>query len=164
MSDPFIGEVRMFAGNFAPRGWEFCDGRLLPISSYTALFSLLGTTYGGNGASTFALPDLRGRIPVHMGASHVIGELGGNESVTLTVAQMPPHRHPLAANVPPSSGSAPGHGFGAPSDSKLYAPVDGVDPLGGNRAVGGSGPHENMMPFLAVSFIIALEGIYPSRN
>jgi microcystin-dependent protein len=164
MSDPFIGEVRMFAGNFAPLGWEFCDGRLLPISSYTALFSLLGTTYGGNGVNTFALPDLRGRIPVHMGASHVIGELGGSETVTLAVPQMPPHRHPLAANVAASSGSAPEHAFGAPSDSKLYAPVDGVDPLGGNRSVGGSGPHENMMPFLAVSFIIALEGIYPSRN
>lgn len=170
MSDPYIGEVRMFAGNFPPAGWAFCGGQLLPISQHTALFALIGTTYGGDGQSTFALPDLRGRIPLHYGTStssgvtYAIGEHGGAEEITLTVQQIPSHRHPLASPAAATAGSPAGNAFGAPAGTNLYAQAEGIADLEGNLPAGGSQPHDNMAPYLAVSFIICLEGIFPSQN
>src|SRR4051812_2305261 len=175
MSEPFIGEIKLFAGNFAPRGYALCNGQLLAISQNTALFSILGTTYGGNGVTTFALPDLRGRVPMHAGqgpglSSRSLGETGGAESETLLVGQMPAHNH-LAfpnnrnANVANPVDSVPGK---APDPGFFYR--NSVDPAGGPMdagfigSAGGSQPHDNMQPFLAINYIIALEGIYPSRN
>jgi microcystin-dependent protein len=161
MADPYIGEIRMFAGTFAPAGWAFCDGSLLPISEYDALFNLLGTTYGGDGQQTFALPDLRGRAMVGTGtgpglSSYVLGQQGGVEQVTLTVAQLPSHGLPVTTEsrtrTHPQAGSAlaTGGAYAASPDTTM-APV------------GGGQPHENMPPFLAVGFIIALFGIFPPR-
>jgi microcystin-dependent protein len=170
MSQPFIGEIRMFAGNFAPAGWAFCSGQLLSIAENEALFNLIGTTYGGDGQETFALPDLQSRIPIHQGTavssgiSYVLGETGGVEQVTLTAQQMPAHRHPLASAGSPTSGSPAGHAFGAPAALKLYTEADGIADLEGNQQAGGSQPHDNMMPCLAVSFIISLFGIFPSQS
>ncbi len=170
VSDPYIGEVRMFAGNFPPAGWAFCDGQHLPIFQNEALFFLIGTTYGGDGQVTFALPDLRGRLPIHYGTSassgvtYSIGEQGGAEEITLAVQQIPAHRHPLASNAAATSGSPAGNAFGAPSGTNLYAEAEGVADLEGNLPAGGSQPHDNMMPYLAVSFIICLEGIFPSQS
>jgi microcystin-dependent protein len=166
---PFLGEIYMFAGNFAPRGWALCAGQLLSISQNAALFSLLGTTYGGDGVSTFALPDLRGRIPVHRSGSHVQGAVEGSETVTLTANQMPVHTHQLAASPAISSLDAPATDvvadstlagvrvYAAPSAPATMAP-------GTIGQTGGGQPHENRMPFLAVNFIIAMAGIFPSRN
>ncbi len=169
MSDPFIGEIRMFAGNFAPLGWALCDGQLLAIAENDTLFNLIGTTYGGDGQETFQLPDLRGRIPIHQGASpagtsYFLGESAGVEAVTLTLQQLPMHRHPLASAQSPSSGSPAGHAFGAPSAVNLYAEAEGIADLEGNQPAGGSQPHDNMMPYLAVNFIISLFGIFPSQS
>lgn len=169
MSDPFIGEIRMFAGNFAPAGWAFCSGQLLAIAENEALFNLIGTTYGGDGQENFALPDLQGRIPIHQGTAasgynYVLGEQGGAEQVTLIAQQMPVHAHPLASTGSPTSGSPAGHAFGAPAGTKLYTQVDGVADLEGNQPAGGSQPHDNMMPYLAVHFIISLFGIFPSQS
>lgn len=171
MSEPFVGEIRMFAGNFAPRGWAFCDGQLLAVSQNDALFSLLGTIYGGDGRTTFGLPDLRGRIPVHAGTgpglSPRLGSKAGAENVTLTVNQLPSHSHPLqastdvartpnpATNVPATSTVIDGYINEAPSESMAPSAVG---------SVGGSRSHTNLMPFLCVHFIIALFGIYPSRQ
>jgi len=169
MSQPFVGEIRMFGGNFAPAGWAFCSGQLLPISENETLFNLIGTTYGGDGQTSFALPDLRGRIPIHQGTassgfSYALGQQGGAEEVTLTVQQIPVHRHPLASVEAPTSSTPAGHAFGAPAATKLYAEVDGIADLEGNQISGSSQPHDNMMPSLAVSFIISLFGIFPSRS
>jgi microcystin-dependent protein len=167
VSEPFIGSVILFAGNFAPRGWAFCDGQLLSISQNTALFSILGTTYGGNGQTTFALPDLRGRSPIgpRQGpglANHDLGEEGGVENVTLSINQMPAHSHLPGAslgeqdtNSPANAIAAKGGVYGAGSASANMAPVS---------AAGGNQPHENRPPYLGLNYIIALEGIYPSRN
>lgn len=173
MSEPFVGEVRMFAGNFAPRGWAFCDGQLLAVSQNDALFSLLGTTYGGNGQTTFGLPDLRGRLPVHAGngpglSPRRLGAKAGTEQVTLTINQLPSHNHPL-------SGTNTNATDNSPADTMTLAKGVGFDPyvdqppsitMANNNinAVGGSQSHNNMMPFLCVNFIISLFGIYPSRN
>lgn len=158
----------MFAGNFAPLGWMICEGQLLPISEYETLFFLIGTTYGGDGESTFALPDLRGRIPIHMGNTYTLAQNGGVESVTLTIGQIPAHTHPLLA----SNSSA---GIKTPSNM-LYAEAVGFNPYvpgsTGNTnmnpgvigSVGGSQPHENMQPFLCLNFIISLFGIFPSQT
>jgi microcystin-dependent protein len=166
VSEPFIGSVILFAGNFAPRGWAFCDGQLLSISQNTALFSILGTTYGGNGQTTFALPDLRGRAPVgpRQGpglANHDLGEVGGVENVTLNVGQMPAHNHSLPAsgaeqetNNPTNAVPAKGGVFGTTANTNM-APMS---------VAGASQPHENRPPYLGLNYIIALEGIYPSRN
>lgn len=172
MSEPFVGEIRMFAGNFAPRGWAFCDGQLLAVSQNDALFSLLGTAYGGDGRTTFGLPDCRGRIPIHAGqgpglSSRRLGEKGGTETVTLTTNQIPAHTHgPLQAANQSSTGQQPAGQLLGDPQGNLY---DSGTPVAGFNAaavssVGGSQGHTNMMPYLCVNFIIALFGIYPSRH
>lgn len=164
MSEPFVGEIRMFGGNFAPVGWAFCDGSLIAISQNTALFSLIGTIYGGDGQNTFGLPDLRGRLPVHQGSGFVLGQLAGTETVTLTTNQMPAHTHTVLARTSATAGSPSGAMYGGNTDS-IYTPTASAQMNAGVIApAGGSQPHDNMMPYLVVSFIIALEGIYPSRN
>jgi microcystin-dependent protein len=175
MSDAFVGEVRMFSGNFAPRGWAFCDGSLLPISQNTALFSLLGTNYGGDGRSTFALPNLQGAFPIHAGSSagpgltpRSVGETGGQDAVTLSDAQLPAHGHGLVAVPGATSGTPAGDVSLAPTSNgtALYRAPDNVwlntapSDMG---ASGGGGAHNNLPPYLAVSFIIALQGIFPPR-
>jgi microcystin-dependent protein len=172
MAQPFIGEVRMFAGNFAPLGWLFCDGSLLPISEYETLFNLIGTTYGGDGQSTFALPDLRGRVPIHQGplaggSTYVIGQSGGVESVTLTTQQIPNHGHALVASGGAGSASGPGGNVPALAVGNLYvgsptSPTVNLSEMAIGSA-GGSQPHDNLQPFLCVSFIISLFGIFPPR-
>jgi microcystin-dependent protein len=166
MSDPFIGEIRMFGGNFAPAGWAFCNGQLLSIAENDALFTLIGTTYGGDGQNTFALPDLRSRIPLHQGNGHVIGEMGGSEAVTLTVNQLPSHSHvPQASNA--GASTSPGGNVWANSAALQFAPSNSsLQPMNPNvlGTAGGSQPHDNMLPFQAVSFIISLFGIYPSQS
>lgn len=173
MSEPFVGEIRMFAGNFAPRGWAFCDGQLLAVSQNDALFSLLGTIYGGDGRTTFGLPDLRGRIPLHAGdgpglSPRRLGSKGGTEKETLTVNQLPSHRHTFSAvNTPATETAPPADGTLAQSAGyDLYVPPGGFTNMASTdvSSVGGSRSHTNLMPFLCVHFIIALVGIYPSRH
>jgi microcystin-dependent protein len=175
MSDPFVAEIRMFAGNFAPRGWAFCNGQLLSIAQNTALFSLLGTTYGGNGQTTFALPDLQDRSPMHQGqgpglTDHVMGESSGEATVTLLVSEMPAHTHQPQADVSGSGQTSPANaawGAGGRGRPPAYAtnsnPGAALSPqalaLAGNNQ-----PHNTRSPYLGVSFIIALQGIFPSRN
>lgn len=165
MAQPYVGEIRMFAGNFAPAGWMFCEGQLLPISENETLFNLIGTTYGGDGQSTFALPDLRGRIPVHQGSGFILAETGGAETITLTVQQIPAHSHPLLAsttvandsvpaqNVLAQTGTFDGYQSNPPSIAMAAQSID---------AVGGSQPHDNFQPYLCIDFIISLFGIFPS--
>ena len=163
---PYIGEIRMFAGSFAPSGWAFCDGRLLPIAENDALFTLIGTTYGGDGQETFALPDLRGRAPVHMGTK-IIGTNGGAEEVTLTVQQTPIHTHPYIAAVNTGNISSPSNNVNAESSSINMWIADSPSAQLAPQAVtpqGGSQPHENMQPYLVISFIISLFGIFPSQT
>ncbi len=167
MAQPYVGEVRMFAGNFAPAGWMFCDGQLLPISEYETLFNLIGTTYGGDGQSTFAVPDLRGRIPIHTSSSHTLAETGGAEAVTITVPQLPAHSHPLLANNAIANSPNPENKFlGLSSQVQMYFgdPPNINMNAGAISSIGGSQPHDNMMPFLCLSFIISLFGIFPSPN
>jgi microcystin-dependent protein len=165
MAQPYVGEIRIFAGNFAPAGWMFCEGQLLPISENETLFQLIGTTYGGDGESTFALPDLRGRIPIHQGNGFILAETGGAEEITLTVNQIPAHTHPLLATSNPGAQSAPAN--------QLLARDTGTDLYGADTPyvnmaaqaigpVGGSQPHTNFQPYLCVDFIISLFGIFPS--
>ena len=167
MALPYVGEIRMFAGNFAPAGWMDCDGQLLPISGNETLFQLIGTTYGGDGQSTFALPDLRGRVPVHVGAGIVLGEQAGVESVTLTAQQIPAHTHGHSASASPASTTGNPTGLTADAGTTLIYGAD-VPSVPLNAAaistVGGSQPHDNMAPFLAVSYIISMFGIFPSPN
>ncbi len=165
MAQPFIGEIRMFAGNFAPAGWMFCEGQLLPISENETLFQLIGTTYGGDGESTFALPDLRGRIPIHQGNGFILAETGGAEEITLTVQQIPQHTHPFLAVA--SQGSSPNPGnqvlAGSPNLDLYIQDIANV-PLAPTSIApaGGSQPHTNFQPYLCVDFIISLFGIFPS--
>jgi len=165
MAQPYVGEIRMFAGNFAPAGWLFCDGQLLPISENETLFQLIGTTYGGDGQSTFALPDLRGRVPVHQGNGLILAESGGVEEVTLTVNQIPAHSHPQLASAGPGSANNPGGNVtGESAAVKVYvseAPTAGLN-AAAVATVGGSQPHTNFQPYLCVDFIISLFGIFPS--
>lgn len=171
MATPYVGEIRMFAGNFAPVGWSFCDGSLQPISEYETLFNLIGTTYGGDGESTFALPDLRGRIPIHQGSApfgtFVLGQMAGTETVTLTESTTPQHSHPFVtstniANTPNAGNNLLGVSsqaqmfFGDPS--RVPMAPDMISPAGGSQ------PHENMMPFLCLNFIISFFGIYPTQS
>jgi microcystin-dependent protein len=172
MSEPFIGEIRMFAGNFAPRHWAFCSGQLMSIAQNQALFSLLGTTYGGNGTQTFGLPDLRGRAPVHQGTGpglspRVIGEPGGTEAVTLISGQMPTHAHQARATAADGTQDSPAGAVWASWSDTPYTAGPGnavpMNPAAVNLS-GGSAPHENRSPYLALSFIIALAGIFPPRH
>jgi microcystin-dependent protein len=167
MGTPFVGEIRMFGGNFAPAGWMFCEGQLLPISENETLFQLIGTTYGGDGRSTFALPDLRGRLPVHQGNGVIIAETGGAEEVTLTASQIPIHTHALLASANnASSSNAAGNDLAQTPSYTPYISASPDSPL--NPAsitpVGGSQPHSNLQPYLCVSFIISLFGIFPSQT
>lgn len=172
MSEPFVGEIRMFAGNFAPRGWAFCDGQLLAVSQNDALFSLLGTIYGGDGRTTFGLPDMRGRIPIHAGTGpglspRRLGAKGGDEKVTLTVNQLPNHTHPMQASTDLAQVSTPqGRVRGRGTGADAYRGGAPSDPMASQSitSVGGSRSHTNLMPFLCVNFIISLVGIYPSRH
>jgi microcystin-dependent protein len=194
-TQPYLADIKMFGGNFAPRGWAFCNGQLLPISQNDALFALIGTTYGGDGQVTFALPDLRGRRPIHWGqgpglSNYVQGEVAGTEAVTLLSTQMPSHNHPVSgggvADFPLAAPCFTGPGTNISPEGRVFAVnkagkenftgVTGNTPLGSTAKVsisvaaptvgieGGSQPHENLAPLLAISFIIALEGIFPSRN
>jgi microcystin-dependent protein len=167
MSQPYVGEIRMFAGNFAPAGWMFCEGQLLPISEYETLFNLIGTTYGGDGQSTFALPDLRGRLPVHFGNGFTLAETGGVETVTLNVPQIPSHSHPFLATADLSAASTPSNTLLAAisvTGSEIYAPAAGTVAMAPNTisSTGGSQPHDNFQPYLCVDFIISLFGVFPS--
>ena len=172
MSDPFVAEIRMFAGNFAPNGWAFCDGSILSIALNTALFSLLGTTYGGDGRTTFALPDLRGRAPMHAGdgpglSSRSLGESAGTETVTITPAQAPAHTHALQASLAPGDAASPsGNLLAVPGTTAPYASGAADTPMSAAAVspVGGEQPHNNLMPYLTVSFIIALQGVFPPRS
>ncbi len=173
MSEPFVGEIRMFAGNFAPRGWAFCDGQLLAVSQNDALFSLLGTIYGGDGRTTFGLPDLRGRLPIHAGqgpglSNRRLGARGGAENVTLTVNQLASHSHGVSAVNTPATETAPGANetLAQSQGYDLYVPTGGQTAMASANvsSVGGSRSHTNLMPFLCIHFIIALVGIYPSRH
>jgi microcystin-dependent protein len=165
MAQPYVGEIRMFAGNFAPAGWMFCEGQLLPISENETLFQLIGTTYGGDGESTFALPDLRGRIPIHQGNGFILAETGGAEEITLTTNQIPSHSHPMLAAAITGDQITPGGNL--PSSSFNVTPYINDAPNGSFNAgavgpVGGSQPHTNFQPYLCVDFIISLFGIFPS--
>jgi microcystin-dependent protein len=172
MSSPYIGEIRMFGGTFAPLGWLFCAGQLLPIAQYDVLYTLLGTTYGGDGVNSFGLPDLRGRVPVHMGQGPdlpavIIGEKSGVEQVTMTTQQMPSHTHSVQANTgTATSGHAQGNLLAQTSVLSLYNTASPAVAL--NAATVGPGgqgqPHDNMQPYLCISFIIATEGIFPSQG
>jgi microcystin-dependent protein len=164
MAQPFVGEIRMFAGNFEPAGWAFCDGRLLPISEYEVPFTLIGTTYGGDGESTFALPDLRGRLPIHNGNGFVLAETGGVESVTLTVNQIASHTHPLIATTSVANQSSPSNNLMAQSTAAdLYIEDTATAALAASAItpIGGSQPHTNFQPYECVDFIISLFGIFP---
>jgi microcystin-dependent protein len=165
MAQPYVGEIRMFAGNFAPAGWMFCEGQLLPISENETLFQLIGTTYGGDGESTFALPDLRGRLPLHQGNGFILAETGGAEEITLTVQQIPAHSHALLASTAPGTQNAPASNVTAASPSVTLYTGDVTDTNMSPNAVtsiGGSQPHTNFQPYLCIDFIISLFGIFPS--
>ena len=171
MSQPFIGEIRMFAGNFAPRNWALCDGQLLPISQNEALFSLLGTIYGGDGRTTFGLPDMRGRVPVHAGngsglSSRPLGQKSGSENVSLTSNQLPPHTHSMpaysgSADKKEPSGNVPAKADDGEQNYSSTTPDANLKPT---ENAGGGQSHANVQPFQCVNFIIALYGTYPSRN
>ncbi|HEX8643857.1 MAG TPA: tail fiber protein [Allosphingosinicella sp.] len=165
MAQPYVGEVRMFAGNFAPAGWYFCEGQLLPISENETLFQLLGTTYGGDGQSTFALPDLRGRLPMHQGNGFILAETGGAEEITLTVNQIPSHNHAFLVSGNGGTTANPGTGYigDSPSISLFIEDTPSVNTNVANVGpVGGSQPHTNFQPYLCVNFIISLFGLFPS--
>ena len=170
MSQPFVGEIRMFGGSFAPAGWAFCEGQLLPISENDTLFNLIGTTYGGDGQETFGLPNLASRVPVHVGTNFVLGQTGGTESVTLTTQQMPLHTHPLTATNDTGSANSPTNALPGSTPVQAQAfpygtdePLANMDPSS-ISGVGGSQPHDNMQPFLTISFIISLFGIFPTQT
>ena len=173
MSDPYVGEIRMFGGSFAPAGWAMCQGQLMPISQNDVLFTLIGTTYGGDGQETFALPDLQGRAPVHAGQgpgikqNYVLGEKAGVESVTLTTQQMPSHTHALIASTnTATSTTASGNITASTNQLKIYTESAVSKQFANNTIapIGGSQPHENMQPYLAITFIISLFGIFPNQN
>jgi microcystin-dependent protein len=165
MAEPFLGEIRIVSFNFPPKGWALCNGQFMPINQNQALFALLGTSFGGNGQTTFALPNFQGRLPVHVGNGHILGESGGEASVTLSAQAMPTHTHVLQATsanggtANPSNAylGAVNNAYGAASNLTTLSPSS-VTSAGGGR------PHNNMMPYLVLNFVIALQGIFPSRN
>lgn len=176
--DPILGQIILFGGNFAPQGWAFCNGQLLPISQNAALFSLLGTIYGGDGVRTFALPDLRGRAPIHFGqgpglSNYALGQVGGQESVTLTVTEMPAHTHSVAPAATSSDATVPdphnqifAKTATRTTSTNTYAPAsskNGAMAAFDSAIAGGSQPHSNLQPYVAMNYIIALQGVYPSR-
>ena len=175
MADPFVAEIRIFPFNFAPKGWAFCDGQILPLSQNTALFSLLGTTYGGDGKSNFALPNLQGNAPMHPGQGpglslHDLGEQGGSETVTLLESEIPSHTHSMMASTQPGEDAAPntGEALARSVGASLYQTetISNIVQLSPSALVpaGGDQPHNNMMPYLALNFCIALQGVYPPRT
>ena len=165
MSQPFLGEIRMTGFNFAPKGWVMCNGQTLPIQQYAALFSLIGTYYGGNGVNNFQLPNLQGRAPLHMSNSYVIGETAGEVNVTLLSSQMPAHTHPVSgvsttASLEPAAGNA----FATSAQNPFATSANANMNANALTQVGGNQPHNNMPPFLVINFVIAIEGIFPSRS
>ena len=167
MSEPYIGEIRMFGGSFAPVGWAFCNGQLIAISENDALFNLIGTTYGGDGQTTFALPNLQSRVPIHSGSGFVIGQAAGEEQLTLTTNQIPSHGHALMADENSGTQLNPTNNILAQTQNPLmYRAISPTLAMNGNSVLpaGGSQPHDNMLPFTVISFIIALNGIYPSQG
>jgi microcystin-dependent protein len=172
MADPFVAEIRIFPFNFAPKGWAWCDGQLMPLSQNTALFSLLGTTYGGDGKSTFALPDLQGRAPMHPGQGpglslHDLGETGGSETVSLLESEIPSHSHSYSVSGQIGLGNTPAAQMFAVGDGiNLYAPANNLTPMAPESLApaGGDQPHNNLMPYLTFYFCIALQGVFPPRT
>jgi microcystin-dependent protein len=167
MAQPYVGEIRIFAGSFAPAGWMFCDGAPLPISENEVLFQLIGTTYGGDGESVFNLPDLRGRVPIHQGNGFILAETGGVEQVTLTVQQIPAHTHPLLASTAVGTAASPlGSVLAASGSSNVYRQGPGAVALSTQTVAqaGGSQPHTNFQPYLCLDFIISLFGLFPSPS
>jgi microcystin-dependent protein len=164
MGTPYVGEIRMFAGNFAPAGWAFCQGQTLAISENDVLFNLIGTTYGGDGQTTFNLPNLASRVPIHMGSAFQIGQQGGVESVTLTTQQIPAHSHVPLCNSGAGTKASPQDDVWAALDSNIYSDVAPSITMASVAlgSAGGSQPHDNMVPFLAINFIISLFGVFPS--
>lgn len=165
MAQPYVGEIRLFAGNFAPAGWMMCEGQLLPISENETLFQLIGTTYGGDGQSTFALPDMRGRLPVHQGNGFILAQTGGAEEVTLSVSQIPAHSHAVLATSGAGSASSPQDNLLATTVGNVYFPSPGIAANMNQNSVtpvGGSQPHTNFQPYVCVNYIISLFGIFPS--
>jgi microcystin-dependent protein len=167
MAQPYVGEIRMFAGNFAPAGWMFCAGQLLAISEYETLFNLIGTTYGGDGQNTFALPDLQGRIPIHQGNGFTLAETGGAEEVALTTQEIPAHTHPLlAASAIGNSANPEGEVLAESSVATMYQAGVPSTPMAAQAitSTGGSQPHTNFQPYLCVDYIISMFGIFPSQT
>jgi microcystin-dependent protein len=164
MGTPYLSEIKIVSFNFAPKGWAFCNGQLLPINQNQALFSLLGTTYGGDGRVNFGLPNLQGRIPNHMGNGFVLGELGGEQAHTLNISELPGHNHvPVGSSAAPTVATAAGNLWA--SITNLYAATSNVTMKPACiTATGGSQPHDNMSPYLVLNFVIALQGIFPSQN
>lgn len=165
MAEPFLSEIRIMSFNFAPKGWAECNGQQLPINQNQALFSLLGTTYGGNGQTTFALPDLRGKTPIHVGQGFLLGNQGGEQQHTLTIGELPQHIHTMQGSSANADITSPGGNLLAQT-SQTYGPAQNLTALdaSSNGPVGGSQPHQNMQPFLTLCFCIALQGIFPSPN
>ena len=167
MSLPYVGEIRMFGGNFAPVGWMFCEGQLLPIAEYDTLFNLIGTTYGGDGQETFALPNLQSRLPLHAGNGFVLAETGGAEEVTLTTAQIPSHNHPMLASTSIGNNPNPnGEVLAESSLATIYGTGNPTAQMSGQAisSVGGAQPHNNLQPYLCIDFIISLFGVFPSQT
>lgn len=169
MAEPFLAEIRLFSFNFAPKGWALCNGQFLPINQNQALFSLLGTTYGGNGQTTFALPNNRGRVPIHTGGGHTLGESAGQEAHTVIQHEMPAHSHPLKGSSAPGTQKIPSgnfHAANAPANSWTSPSAGSLQTMHASSVVpvGGSQAHENRQPFLVLNFCIALQGIFPSQN
>ncbi len=168
MAEPFLSEIRIMSFVFAPKGWALCNGQLLPINQNQALFSLLGTTYGGNGQTNFALPDLRGRTPIHTGSGHTLGERGGEQAHTLSIAELPEHVHMLNVTTNTATTSVPANNevLAQATGQFLYSPPTALQAMNAGVVgnVGGSQAHLNMQPFLTLSFCIALQGIFPSPN
>ena len=167
MGQPFVGEIRMFGGNFAPAGWMLCQGQQLAISENDVLFQLIGTTYGGDGQSTFNLPNLQGRLPMHQGSNFIMAQMAGAETVTLTTQQLPIHSHPMAASLNnAASSTVTGNVVGQVGATQIYREVPAASPMASQACTptGGSQPHDNMQPFLCINFIISLFGVFPSQT